>query len=158
MGVRVLLAGQDDAFRRALAQRLAAVGNIDVVASARDGDEAVELYRKLPLDVVLMDVGMPGCGGIEATRRIVAVDADARIIALAGDEDHRALEQCLGAGARGCLKKGHDTVGLAVLMVALAIAPARREDAPGPARAHTWKLAPRRLALRWGARGLTAGA
>src|SRR4051812_25720208 len=113
MSVRVLLADDDDAFRQMLAQRLAAAGDIDVVATARNGSEAVELYRELTPDVVLMDVVMPACDGVEATARILALDADARIVALTGDHDYRALGLCLGAGATGCLRKGSDAPTIA---------------------------------------------
>jgi DNA-binding NarL/FixJ family response regulator len=129
MNVRVLLADADGVFRRALAERLAATGRIDVVATARDGAEAVELYRALAPDVVLVAVGMPGCDGIEATTRIRAVDGHARIVALTGAEDYRALELCLGAGAGGCFKKGLDAADLAPLSVALAIMRAGQANA-----------------------------
>jgi DNA-binding NarL/FixJ family response regulator len=140
--VRVLIADDDDAFRRALADLLTAFGHVDVVGSARDGREAVELFSALGPDVVFMDVVMPVCDGIEATRRILARDPDARIVALTAGDDHRALALCLAAGAKGCLKKAPDTITLAPLMLALAgarrragampaVSPKRPRDEPG---------------------------
>jgi DNA-binding NarL/FixJ family response regulator len=118
--LRVLIVDDDDVFRQTLAHLLAASGHADVVATASDGEAAVELYRTLAPDVVLMDVVMPVCDGIEATRRILADDGDARIVALTAGDDDRALILCLGAGAKGCLKKGPHTITLAPLMLALA--------------------------------------
>ena len=106
MTIRVLLADDERAFRDTLARLLLLSGHADVVATASNGREAVELYRELMPEAVLMDVVMPVCDGIEATRRILAVDADARIITLTSGDDYRALTLCLAAGARGCLKKG----------------------------------------------------
>ena len=123
--LRVLIADDDDEFRQTLAQLLEAGGHAAVVGSARDGAEAVELFAKLEPDVVLMDVVMPGCDGIEATKRIVARDAHARVVALSAGDDHRALALCLAAGARGCLRKSADALALAPLIVALAGAAAK---------------------------------
>ena len=143
MSVRVLIADDDAVFRQSLAQRLAAASNIDVVATARGGAEAVELYRELTPDVVLMDVVMPGGDGIEATARILALDADARVVALTGDDDYRALGLCLRAGARGAMRKNADAATITLLMIALAMPRPGRPDLAGPAeRPHTWRRLP----------------
>jgi DNA-binding NarL/FixJ family response regulator len=118
--LRVLIADDDDGFRRMLAELLSAHGGVDVVGTARDGREAVERFRALAPDVVLMDVVMPVCDGIEATRQIVALDPLARVVALTGGDDHRSLALCLAAGAKGALKKVPDSIALAPLMLALA--------------------------------------
>jgi DNA-binding NarL/FixJ family response regulator len=117
--LRVLIADDDDGFRGALAELLSTRG-VDVVGTARDGREAVERFRALAPDVVLMDVVMPVCDGIEATRQIVALDPHARVVALTAGDDHRALALCLAAGAKGALKKIPDSIALAPLMLALA--------------------------------------
>jgi DNA-binding NarL/FixJ family response regulator len=127
MTVRVLLADDDPAFRAALAQALGA--QAEIAGAAGDGAEAVELYRTVAPDVVLMDVVMPRCDGIEATRRILALDPEARIVALTGGDDHRALALCLTAGARGCLRK--DSLVLAPLMLALAAIRGEVQDEAG---------------------------
>jgi CheY-like chemotaxis protein len=118
--VRVLIADDDEGFRGALADLLTAFGHADVVGAARDGREAVELYFALGPDVVFMDVVMPVCDGIEATKRILARDPEARIVALTAGDDYRALALCLIAGAKGCLRKAPDTIKLAPLMLALS--------------------------------------
>ena len=130
--LRVLVADDDDAFRRALTAALDGVGRVEVVGAARDGREAIELFSELAPDVVLMDIVMPRCDGIAATREILATDPGARIIALTSADDYRALALCLAAGATGCLKKDGGTLALAPLMISLhgARAPAKRTDPP----------------------------
>jgi DNA-binding NarL/FixJ family response regulator len=120
--LRVLVADDDAAFRNVLEVALAAAAGIELVGSAGDGLEAVRLYEERRPDVVLMDVVMPHCDGIEATKRIIAIDPSARVIALTGVEPHRMLTLCLAAGAKGALRKDPDTVALAPLMLALALA------------------------------------
>ena len=92
-------------FRDGLAALLGLHADLDLVAEAGNGAEAVALFRTHRPDVTLMDLSMPGMGGAEAIRAITAAFADARIVALTtyeGDADiHRALE----AGARGYLLK-----------------------------------------------------
>ena len=118
--LRVLLADDDEEEGRALAASLTATRLADVVGAARDGLDAVDLYAALHPDIVFMDVVMPRCDGLEATKRILALDPDARIVALTGAEDYRVLALCLAAGARGCLRKGPDTIRIAPIMLALA--------------------------------------
>jgi DNA-binding NarL/FixJ family response regulator len=92
-------------FRDGLVALVGLHEDMEVVAEAGDGAQAIELFRAERPDVTLMDLSMPVMGGAEATRRIVEEFPDARIIALTtyqGDADiHRALE----AGARGYLLK-----------------------------------------------------
>ena len=92
-------------FRDGLAALLGVHPDLQLVAEAGDGAEAVELYRAHRPDVTLMDLSMPGMGGVQAIGFITAEFPEARIIALTtyqGDADiHRALE----AGARGYLLK-----------------------------------------------------
>ena len=130
--LRVLIADDDDDFRRALEANLLDVAGIELVGSARDGLEAVRLFAELAPDVVLIDVVMPRCDGVEATKQILAIEPGARVIALTGAEDGRMLALCIAAGARGCLKKGPDAIPLVPLMLALAPAASR---APYPRRA-----------------------
>ncbi len=89
-GVRALIDGEDD---------------LQVVAEARDGVEAVALYEAHHPDVVLMDVRMPNMDGVRAIRAIVAAHPEARIIALTSYEGDADIYRAINAGARGYLLK-----------------------------------------------------
>ena len=76
MALRVLIADDHPIFRDGIQTLLATADDIVAVGEARTGEEAVELAATLAPDVILMDIRMPGCSGIEATRRIVAANHD----------------------------------------------------------------------------------
>jgi DNA-binding NarL/FixJ family response regulator len=103
--IRVLLADDDALLRAGVAVVLTSVDDIEVVAQAADGLQAVELCRSAAPDVVLMDVRMPGVDGIEATRRIVAAGSTARILVLTTFQHDEYVWGALQAGASGFLLK-----------------------------------------------------
>jgi len=88
------------------------VHDIDVVGAATDGFEAVDLADALKPDVILMDVRMPGCDGLEATRRIKARMPQARIVMLTTSAEHEDLFEAIRSGACGYLVKSIDTEAL----------------------------------------------
>jgi DNA-binding NarL/FixJ family response regulator len=103
--IRVVLADDQELLRAGFRMVLDAQEGIEVVGEAGDGDEAVVLTGRLDPDVVLMDVRMPGMDGIEATRRLVATGARARVLILTTfDVDEYAFSG-LRAGASGFLLK-----------------------------------------------------
>lgn len=93
----VLIADDHDLFAASLAELLAGEG-LEVVGRAADGAEAVALARRLRPDVVVMDVSMPCCDGIEATREITGALETTRVVMLTGIND---LEVSLRARAAG---------------------------------------------------------
>jgi DNA-binding NarL/FixJ family response regulator len=103
--IRVLLADDHAVVRAGLELLLETTDDIDVVATAADGEAAVALTTEHRPDVVLMDLSMPGLDGIEATRRIVADDADAQIVVLTSLSDRERIVAALEAGATGYLLK-----------------------------------------------------
>jgi DNA-binding NarL/FixJ family response regulator len=105
MTIRVLLADDDALLRAGLAVVLGTDPDVTVVAEAADGLEAVEKCRLHSPDVVLMDVRMPGVDGIEATRRIVAIMPDAKILILTTFQYDEYVWGALRAGASGFLLK-----------------------------------------------------
>ena len=105
MTLRVLLADDDALLRAGLAVVLGTAADLDVVAEAADGLEAVELCLRHTPDVVLMDVRMPGIDGIEATRRLVAARPETRILILTTFRDDDYVYGALRAGASGFLLK-----------------------------------------------------
>ena len=104
--IRLLLVDDHELFRSGLRGVLAEAGDIEVVGEVADGEAAVDFVRRDPPDVVLMDINMPGIGGIEATRRIVHAQPDVRVIAVTALSEDPFPNQLLDAGARGYLSKG----------------------------------------------------
>ena len=103
--LRVLLVDDDPVIRRGLREMLAAGGRFDVVGEGADGEEAVRLAGELAPDVVVMDLGMPGMDGIEATRRITAALPDVRVLVLTAEPEDRWLLKVLDAGGSGLVQK-----------------------------------------------------
>ena len=95
----------DHALVRMGFRMLLADAGIEVAAEAGDGEEACRRYAAAPTDVVLMDLAMPGMGGLEAVRRLLAQDPAARILALSAHEDTAHPRRVLRAGALGYLAK-----------------------------------------------------
>ena len=105
MTIRVLLADDDALLRAGLAVVLSTDSGLDVVAEAADGLQAVDQCRLHAPDVVLMDVRMPGIDGIEATRRIVAILPDTKVLILTTFQYDEYVWGALRAGASGFLLK-----------------------------------------------------
>ena len=133
--IRVLTVDDHPLIRAGLAAFLKTESGVEVVAEAANGEEAIERYRDLRPDIVLMDLSMPVMDGLSATRGILDEFPDAKVIVLTtydGDEDvHRALE----AGAQGYLLK--DMLVAEVMGVVRAVHQGRR----GIPRAVAAKLA-----------------
>lgn len=102
--MRVLLADDHPLFLEGLVSLLQARG-IEVVGRASNGAEAVELTRRLKPDVVLMDLGMPGVGGLEATRLISAEMPDVKVVILTVSQADADLFEAVRSGAHGYLVK-----------------------------------------------------
>jgi DNA-binding NarL/FixJ family response regulator len=103
--IRVVISDDHDLFRRGLKMVLEAEDDIEVVAEAADGQEAVTRVEELAPDVVLMDVRMPRMGGIEATRLIRQLFPTTRIIVLTVSDEEDDLYGAVKAGANGYLLK-----------------------------------------------------
>jgi DNA-binding NarL/FixJ family response regulator len=120
MTVRVLLADDQRVVREGLGTLLGLLDGIELVGTAADGAEAVELARRHDPDVVLMDLRMPRVDGIEAIRRLAALGDRPRVIALTTYADDASVLGALRAGARGYLTKdaGAEQIRAAVEAVA----------------------------------------
>jgi DNA-binding NarL/FixJ family response regulator len=105
MTTQILIADDDALLRAGLAVILGTAADLEVVAEAGDGIEAVRLCLEHPPDVVLMDVRMPGIDGIEATRRLVAAQPDIKILILTTFHDDDYVYRALQVGASGFLLK-----------------------------------------------------
>lgn len=117
--IRVMLV-DDHALVRMGFRMLLADARVEVVAEADSGEQACADYARAKPDVVVMDLSMPGMGGLEAVRRLIAQDSKARILALSAHEDTAHPRRVLRAGALGYLAKrsAPDTLITAVTTVA----------------------------------------
>jgi DNA-binding NarL/FixJ family response regulator len=106
--VRVLVADDQKIVRDGLAMLLGLLTGIEVVGVAIDGDDAVRQVAALDPDVVLMDLHMPGCNGVEATDALTTAGARARVVVLTTYADDEWVFAALRAGARGFLTKDAD--------------------------------------------------
>ena len=95
----------DHALVRMGFRMLLADAQVEVVAEAADGEQACQIYPRVRPDVVVMDLSMPGMGGMEAVRRLLAHDPKARVLALSAHEDTAHPRRVLRAGALGYLAK-----------------------------------------------------
>lgn len=103
--IRVLLVDDHAVVRAGYRTLLKNSGDIEVIAEADSGEQALKTFIELGPDVVVMDLSMPGIGGLEAMRRIIARDARARILVFSMHEDTVFVEQALQAGAMGYITK-----------------------------------------------------
>ncbi|HWQ83282.1 MAG TPA: response regulator transcription factor, partial [Anaerolineales bacterium] len=103
--LRILLADDHVLFRKGLTALLSARPDIQIVGEARDGLEAIEAAREFLPDVILMDVNMPRCDGLEATRRIKREMPHVKIVILTVSDDDQHLFEAIKSGAQGYLLK-----------------------------------------------------
>lgn len=105
---RVLLVDDHDLVRAGIRRLLEETGAIEVVAEAGSGTEALALAQTSRPDVILMDVNMPGMGGLETTRRLLRINPDFKIIVVSVHADGPFPARMLEAGAAAYLTKGCD--------------------------------------------------
>lgn len=103
---RILVADDHDLVRMGIVRMLGDVEGFEVVGEAKTGEQAVSLARELRPEIVLMDVKMPGIGGLEATRKILAVCDATKVIAVTALSDDIFPERLMKAGASGYVTKG----------------------------------------------------
>ena len=115
--IRVVLADDETLLRRAIASLLDLTDEIEVVAQASDGVEAVALALRHEPDVVLLDLEMPGLDGVEAARRILEQRPEQAVVLLTRHGRPGVLKRALAAGVRGFLPKSVDPDELARVVV-----------------------------------------
>jgi two-component system invasion response regulator UvrY len=117
--IRVMLV-DDHALVRMGFRMLLADAGVEVVAEFDDGEQACADYARVKPDVVVMDLSMPGMGGLEAVRRLLAQDPKARILVLSAHEDTAHPQRVLRAGALGYLTKRSAPDALIAAVAAVA--------------------------------------
>ena len=103
--IRLLLADDHAMFRAGLVALLATQRDLEVAGEAASGEEATSLVAAMDPDVVLMDIAMPGMGGIDATRAICAAGHRARVLCLSAHDDPAYFFAAVDAGAAGYVLK-----------------------------------------------------
>jgi len=106
--IKVLVVDDHELVRMGITRMLADVNGLQVIGEASSGEQAVRLVKELTPDVTLMDVKMPGIGGLEATRKILRYDDSAKVIAVTVCEEEPFPTRLMKAGAAGYLSKGAD--------------------------------------------------
>lgn len=106
--VRLLIIDDNDLFREGLVSLLARYDDLEIAGQLRRGEEAVRRVEELRPDVILMDFSMPGMGGAEATRQVLAILPEVAISMLTVSETEEDLFAAVRAGARGYLVKSVD--------------------------------------------------
>ncbi|WP_106397014.1 response regulator transcription factor [Actinocorallia populi] len=104
--LRVLIVDDHESFRSGLRALLASAADVEVVDEAASGEQALALLPGAQPDVVLMDLAMPGMGGIEATARIARTHPHVRVLVLSMSDDDDSVLAAIRAGARGYVLKG----------------------------------------------------
>ncbi|MBD2664676.1 two-component response regulator [Richelia sinica FACHB-800] len=103
--IKILLVEDDELFRLGLRVRLQQETGLEIIAEAEDGETAIELVNQHPVDVVLLDVGLPGVGGIEACQQIKQRSPQLPILVLTSHSQQSLIAKLIAAGAQGyCLK------------------------------------------------------
>ncbi len=148
--LRILLVDDHILFRKGLAALIARRPDLELVGEAGDGLEALDAVHGLAPDVVLMDIHMPRCSGLEAVRRITAEMPQVRVVMLTISDDDRDLFAAIKGGAFGYLLKNMEPDQLFEMLEGYAVA-----KRPWPAcwRPKSWRSsgivnAPRRRPCR----------
>ena len=105
---RILIVDDHALVRMGLAALLNSQGDLCVVGEAEDGESALDLLPRLQPDIVTLDLLMPGMGGVETTRRIVASRPETKVLVLTSYGNADELQQAIEAGASGTLLKDQD--------------------------------------------------
>jgi two-component system, NarL family, invasion response regulator UvrY len=103
--IKILLVDDHAVVRMGFKMLIEAEDDITVIGEAESGEVAIKLFQELKPDIIVMDITMPGIGGLEAIDRIIAKDKNTRILVLSAHEDSVHPKRVLNAGAMGYLTK-----------------------------------------------------
>lgn len=103
--IRIMIADDQELFNELLGHMLAKAEDMDVVARVTDGGKAVEQAKILKPDVILMDVSMPICNGVDAIRKIREAQIGSKILVLTSSHDGQDVKDAISAGAEGYILK-----------------------------------------------------
>ncbi len=134
--LKILLVEDDELFRLGLQVRLQRESGVEILAEAADGETAIDLAKQQQFDLVLLDIGLPGLGGLETCRQLKHNHPQLPILVLTSRNDRALIARLVAAGAQGYCLKG---VGAEILVLAMrsVIAGASWWDAAATAEIHT---------------------
>ena len=118
--IRILVADDHTLFREGVRALLSSIPEVDIIAEAATGDEAIQLADKWLPDVILMDIQMPGVNGLEATRKILEDNPHIGVIIVTMFDDDDSVFAAMRAGARGYILKGADQDDMVRTIMAVA--------------------------------------
>ncbi len=118
--LKILLVEDDELFRLGLRVRLQQEPDLDIVAEAEDGETAIELAATQPIDLVLLDVGLPGLGGIETCCQLKQRHPDLPVLVLTSYTQPNLIARLVTSGAQGYCVKGIAAEGLILALRSLA--------------------------------------
>jgi two-component system, NarL family, response regulator len=119
--LKLLLIEDDELFRLGLATCLQRESTIELVTEASDGETALKLVQQQTFDVVILDLGLPGLGGIETCRRLQQAHPALPILILTSHPDKKLVLKLIEAGAKGYCLKGIDAENLVLAIRSIAI-------------------------------------
>lgn len=103
--LRIMLVDDHSLFRKGLASLLSSQPDISVIGEASDGNEAIENAKILRPDLIMMDINMPNCDGLEATKEIKKILPEIKIVMLTASDEDQYLFEAMKIGAQGYLLK-----------------------------------------------------
>ena len=134
--LKILLVEDDELFRLGLQVRLQRESAVETLAEANDGETAIDLAKQQPFDLVLLDIGLPGLGGLETCRQLKQNHPQLPILVLTSRNERASIARLVAAGAQGYCLKGV-TAETLVLAMRSVIAGASWWDAAATAEIHT---------------------
>lgn len=118
--LRILLVEDDELFRLGLSMKLQQQPDLQVVAEAEDGETGLELAKQYPIDIVLLDIGLPGIGGVEACRIIKQHYPNLPVLVLTSRSEKALIARLVAANAQGYCLKGIDANALILAIRSVA--------------------------------------
>lgn len=105
MSIRILLVDDHEIVRQGLCSLIETIPDIELAAEAENGHSAVKLALEMNPDVIIMDIGLPDISGIEATKRIVSENPEAKVLALSMHSSRQYMKGFFDAGGKGYVCK-----------------------------------------------------
>ena len=106
-GISVIVVDDHEATRLGLRAVFSQISHVTLLGEARTGEEGYDLFQQLKPDVLILDMRLPGAGGLQALHRVISSDPDAKVVIYTGYEDQYLLSESLKNGALGFVSKGN---------------------------------------------------